>query len=59
MQRVNNLEVRQAIAKKRLRFCEVAAALNVHPVTFSRWLQLELTPERKQEIIKVIEGIEV
>ena len=59
MQGLNNIEVRQAIAKKRLRHFEVAAAMKVHPVTFSRWLQLELTPERKKEIIKVIEGIEI
>lgn len=56
---INNVEVRQAITRKRLKYFEVAAALKVHPVTFSRWLQFELTPERKAEILKAIEGIKL
>lgn len=59
MQGMNNVEVRQAIAKKRLKYYEVAEVMKVHPVTFTRWLQLELPPERKQELIKIIEGIKV
>lgn len=56
---MNNIEIRQAITRKRLKYFEVAAALNVHPVTFSRWLQFELTPERKKELLKAIEGIKL
>ena len=56
---MNNIEVRQAITKRRLKYFEVAAALKVHPVTFSRWLQFELPKERKAEILKAIEGIKL
>lgn len=56
---LNNMEVRQAIDKKRLKYFEVAAALNINPATLSRWLQCELSPERKREILKVIHDIKI
>lgn len=56
---LNNMEVRQAIDKKRLKYFEVAAALHINPATLSRWLQCELSPERKREILKVIHDIKI
>lgn len=56
---MNNLEIRTAITKRRLRYCEVAQALHIHPVTFSKWLQLELPPEKKKAILEVINGIKL
>lgn len=52
-----NMEIRQAIEKKRLKYYEVAAALGVTPYTFSHWLQNEIKPEKKKEILKTIKGI--
>ena len=57
--RLNNLEVRKAIEKKRLRYFEVAAELNVNPSTFSRWLQFELSPRRKKEVLEAIQNIKI
>lgn len=55
---MNNIEVRQQIEKKRLKYFEVAAALNINPATLSRWLRFELPPERKQKVLKAIKSIE-
>lgn len=56
---LNNLEVRQAIEKKRLKYFEVAAALNINPATLSRWLQSELTGEKKKEVLQAIHDIKI
>ena len=52
-----NTEIRQAIEKKRLRYYEVAEACGVSLYTFSHWLQIEMKPEKKAEVLKIIEGI--
>ena len=54
---LNNMEIREAIAKKRVRYFEVAAALNITPFTLSHWLQKELTPEKKKEVLKAIRSM--
>lgn len=55
---MKNIEIREAIEKKRLRHYEVAAALGVHPASFSRWLyQSELTGEKKQRVMDAIKSI--
>lgn len=53
----NNIEVRQAIEKKRLRYFEVAQELGINPCTFSMWLRVELSPERKAQVLKAIKSI--
>lgn len=55
----NNIEVRLLIEKKRLKYYEVAQAIGIDPCTLSRWFQGELTPERKETVIRAIESIEV
>jgi len=54
-----NIEVRQAIDKKRIRHYELAQALNVSACTLSRWLALEMTPEKKQEVLDAINKFKV
>lgn len=54
-----NLEIRQAIAKKRLKHYEVAAACHVTAETFSRWLQIELPQSKKEMILEVIRNYEL
>jgi DNA-binding transcriptional regulator YiaG len=53
----NNMEIRQAIEKKRLKYYEVAEACGVSLFTFSHWLQTEMKPEKKTEVLRIIEGI--
>lgn len=54
---MNNLEIRQAIAKNRLRYFEVAEACGVTASTFSTWLRKEFTPEKKIDVLKAIETL--
>jgi DNA invertase Pin-like site-specific DNA recombinase len=53
----NNFEIRKAIRDKGKKYCEVAEALGVHSVTFSRWLKKELSEEDKQRILEVIRNL--
>ena len=57
--KLNNMEIRQAIDKRRLQYYEVAAAAGVNPSTLSRWLQFEMRPEKKAALLEVIEGIKL
>lgn len=54
---MKNIDVRLAIANKRLRNYEVAAACGVSEFTFSRWLREELPQEKKKHILNVIESL--
>lgn len=56
---MNNIEVRTAIERKRLKYFEVAAALNINPATLSRWLQTEMKPEKKKAVLHAIRAIKV
>ena len=56
---LNNLEIRQAIENRRLKYFEVARQLNINPATFSRWLQNEVDPKRKKEILEAIKAIKL
>lgn len=53
----NNKEIRKALVDKGIRYYEAATACGVSLYTFSHWLQVELPTEKKQAILKVIEGI--
>lgn len=55
---MKNLDVRKAIEQKRLKYFEVAAALNIHPATLSRWLQTEMPSQKKSKVMKAIKGIQ-
>lgn len=54
---MKNIEIRDLIEKRRLKHFEVAAACGVNPATFSRWLQTELSDERKARIKKAINSL--
>ena len=54
---MKNIDIRLAIANKRLRNYEVAAACGVSEFTFSRWLREELPQEKKKHILNVIENL--
>lgn len=54
---MQNKEIRELIARKRVRFYEVAAVLGISTTHFSRLLQRELNPERKEQIIKAVNSI--
>jgi hypothetical protein len=57
--KMNNTEIRKLIEEKRLRYYEVARAVGINPQTFSGWLQTELTPERKERVIKAIDSFQL
>ena len=51
-----NTDIRKAIKEKGLKHCEVANGLGIGSTTFSAWLQTELTPERKERVLNVLEN---
>ncbi|MCR5669567.1 MAG: hypothetical protein K6G10_01035 [Butyrivibrio sp.] len=51
---INNIEIRKAIDKKRIKYFELAHALGINPCTLSRWLAAELSEDRKKAIEKAI-----
>ena len=53
----NNIEIRQAISDKRLRYYEVADALGIHAESLSRMLRKELDGEQKQRVLDAIKSI--
>lgn len=55
----HNEEIRAAIAKRRLKYYEVAEQMHVHPATLTRWLRFELDPKRKAEILQAIRSIKL
>ena len=57
--KISNIEIRQLIAKNRLRHYEVASACGISEYTFSHWLNRELTPERETQIREAINSLTV
>lgn len=55
--KIANIEVRQEIKKRRVRQFEVAEVLGVSQFTLSHWLQVEMSPERKKEVLKAIRNV--
>lgn len=56
---LENLEIREAIKKKRLFYYEVAKILGTSPEQFSKMLRYELPDAKKQQILQAIHGYEV
>lgn len=54
---VNNKEVRAEIYKAGFRHWEVAEKVGVSDCSFSVWLRHELTPERKERILRAIDEL--
>lgn len=57
--KLNNLDIRERIEQKRLKYYEVAHECGITPVTLSVWLQTELTPDRRARIESAIENIKL
>lgn len=57
--KLNNIEVREAIAKKRLTHNEIANALGISQYTFSHWMMNELSDEKKKKVLKAIRQYKV
>lgn len=54
---INNLEIRQKIEQRRLKYWEVADAMGIHAGSLSRMLRKELSEEQKQKVMDAIESI--
>ncbi len=52
-----NKEIREKLAKYRIRQCEVADQLKITEFTFCRWLRTELKPDRKTKVEAAINEI--
>ena len=54
---MKNMDIRQEIVEKRLRSYEVAAQMHISASSFFRWLQTDLTLERKERIRTAIDEL--
>lgn len=52
-----NQDIRALLKKSRVRHYEVADVMGVDRTTFSRWLQKEMTPSRKQSVREAVEKV--
>jgi len=55
--KMNNLEVRELIERKRVAYYEVANQLGINVSTLSRWLRDELPEDKKAKVLKAIRSI--
>lgn len=55
--KMNNLEVRELIERKRVAYYEVANQLGINVSTLSRWLRDELPEDKKNQVIRAIKSI--
>lgn len=54
---IKNQEIRNSILKNNLKFWQIAEKLNINDGNFSRLLRKELTKDKKEEILKIIEDL--
>lgn len=54
---MKNIDIRNLMDQKRVHHYEVAAVLGVDRTTFSRWLQKEMTPSKKEVVKSAIEKV--
>lgn len=52
-----NADIRKLLIEKGIRHYEAAEACGVTLYTFSHWLQTEMKPEKKTEVLKAIKGM--
>ena len=52
-----NQDIRDIIFEKRLKMWEVATEIGLSDSRFSVWLRTELSPERKERVLKAIESL--
>lgn len=54
---MNNVEIRRAIFENNLKKYQVAEKLGINWSTLSRWLQTEMSPERKAKVLEAIKAL--
>ena len=54
-----NADIREAAHQKGVYIWEIAAKLGVSEAALFKWLRVELEPERRQQILEVIEELSV
>ena len=52
-----NADIRKVLTEKGIRHFEAATACGVSVYTFSHWLQVEMKPEKKREVLEAIQRI--
>lgn len=52
-----NQEIRDSIFENNLKYWQIAEKLHINDGNFSRLLRRELTKEKKEEILKIIEEL--
>lgn len=52
-----NLEIKEKIAKHRLKYYEVAEEIGIQPNTLTHWFQIEMNDRRKKAVLDAIERI--
>ena len=51
---IKNLDVRMEIMKRGLKNYKVAEVIGVTETTFSKWLRTEMTPARKEQVLRAV-----
>lgn len=54
---MNNQEIRRAIFESDLKKYQIAEKIGINWSTLSRWLQTEMTPERKALVLDAIQKL--
>ena len=54
---MKNIELRNLIIEKRIKFYEIAREIGVAPTTFTIWMRDELSDEKKVKVIKAIQNL--
>ena len=54
---MNNIELRNLIIEKRIKFYEIAREVGIAPTTFTVWMRDELSDEKRVKVIKAIENL--
>ena len=52
----NNMDIREALAAKKMTQWQLAILLGISEPTLTRWMRQELPEERKKEILNQIEN---
>lgn len=55
---MNNVEVRRAIFESGFMKYQIAEKIGINCYTFSKWLQTEMSDERKQRMLKAIKELQ-
>ena len=54
---MKNIELRNLIVEKRIKFYEIAREVGIAPTTFTIWMRDELSNEKKAKVMNAIEAL--